>query len=107
MGKTHHRWTAEEKAALVGRFKASGLSQTAFAKKVGVSGNSISNWRRLDREDQLPTKGPDLIPVRVTPPRSAEARPMEVVLRNGRTLRVPAGFDEEELVGVIKVLEGC
>ena len=29
MGKNRHRWTAEEKAAVVRRFKASELSQTA------------------------------------------------------------------------------
>ena len=107
MGNNRHRWTAEEKAAIVGRFKESGLSQSAFAKEVGVSGNSISNWLRLDREAQLPTETADLIPVRVRPPKPVDTLRVEVVLRNGRALRVPQTFDEQALVRLIAVLEAC
>ncbi len=107
MGKNRRRRTAEEKAAIVRRFKASGLSQEAFAKQIAVSGNSIGKWLRLERQGHLLSEPQDLIPVRVTPSRSANAVPLEIVLKNGRTLRVPAGFDEQALVRVVTVLERC
>jgi transcriptional regulator with XRE-family HTH domain len=44
------RRTAEQGSALVRRYEASGMSQTAFAEREGVSVNTIRYWLRKRRD---------------------------------------------------------
>jgi len=44
------RRTAEQGAALVRRYEASGMSQAAFAEREGVSVNTIRYWLRKRRD---------------------------------------------------------
>lgn len=44
------RRTAEQGAALVRRYEASGMSQAAFAEREGVSVNTVQYWLRRSRD---------------------------------------------------------
>ena len=49
---------------------------------------------------------PSFLPVRVVEPGVTEAaRGVEIVLQQGRTVRVQSGFDRKTLVDVLAVLE--
>jgi hypothetical protein len=58
----------------------------------------------LKRRDQ---PQPAFLPVRILPDRAEPTSGnIEVVLANGRAVRVSAGFDPQTLVGVVELLEG-
>jgi transposase len=89
---------------VLARWKQSGLSVRAFCRAEGVSEPMFYWWRReLPRRDQAK---PAFLPVHVLaqaePPRACG---IEVVLANGRCLRVAAGFDPQTLVQLVAVLE--
>lgn len=106
MAKRRRRWSRQEKADIVRRFIESGLTQQAFAETLDIHPNLLARWLRLAREGELPDPTPVLLPVRIPAPRPG-ATPLEVVLRNGRRVRVAVDFDEETLGRVIGVLEQC
>ena len=75
----------------------SSVSVAAFCKREGVSPASFYYWRRrLQSAD-----GPQFVPVRVT-----TAAGVEVVLGNGRIVRVPAGTDAGWLRDLFAAAEG-
>jgi len=84
----------------------SGESVQAFAKRRGISAWTIYDWRRRfggsrRRARRTVTKS-TLIPVRVdTGATSAVSFAIEL---NGVVVRVPAGFDEAELVRLVRAL---
>ena len=75
----------------------SSVSVAAFCKCEGVSPASFYYWRRRLRA----ADGPQFVPVRVT---SAVA--VEVVLGNGRIVRMPAGTDVDWLRELFAAAEG-
>lgn len=89
---------------VLARWKRSGLSVRAFCEAEGLNSMTVYWWRReLARRDQ---SRPAFLPVRVL----AEATEpstigIEVVLANGRSVRVGAGFDPRTLVRVVELLE--
>ena len=89
---------------VVDRWKRSGLAVPAFCRREGLNQATFYRWRwELKRRDQ--TK-PAFLPVRVLvekpePPSGG----IEVVLANGRCLRVGVGFDPRTLVQVVTLLE--
>ena len=112
--RRRRRWTSEQKLALVAEVEGSGGSLARVADRHGVSRSLLFEWRRQLHDDAMPgiTRAPaparNFAPVRVIedgsvrgstalpmapPARSAgRARPpvpiIELVLRNGRVLRV-------------------
>ena len=112
-------WTTEQKLALVEAAMRPGSSVAGVADRHGVSRSLLFEWRRQAREGTMPglvRTGPEvaskLVPVRVVedpPPRpqapgsSRPERParsgatVEVVLRNGRVLRVSEAVAPEVL----------
>jgi transposase len=87
------------------RWRHSGRSVKAFCRAEGVSTPAFYAWRR--RLDQPQPKKPAFLPVHVVadvldPPAT---RDIEVVLANGRCLRVGPGFDPTTLVKLIDLLE--
>ena len=119
------RWTIERKLALVEEASRPGASVSALAGRHGMSPSLIFTWRRQLREGTMPGvvgAAPGvltLVPVRIveeatTPPR-AETRPrperpakaatIEVVLPNGRMLRVPETIRPEVLGRLAAALE--
>ena len=93
---------------VLARWKRSGLSVRAFCRAEGVNEPKFYSWRRelLRRDQPQPDPKPAFLPVRVVadPPELATGG-VEVVLANGRCVRVGIGFDPHTLARVVAVLE--
>jgi hypothetical protein len=89
----------------IGEWQASGLSVRTFCQRRGLTVSSFYAWRRvLQRRD---AERATFVPVQVV----ADAVPtqtsaLEVVLTDGRMVRVPRGFDAATLRQLLAVLEG-
>src|SRR3954471_4883239 len=97
--------------SVVARWKRSGLSVRAFCRAEGVNEPKFYWWRReLLRRDQpqpQPDSQPAFLAVRVVDDKpESPALGVEVVLANGRLVRVTAGFDTQTLLRVVELLEG-
>ena len=90
---------------VLARWQRSGLSVRAFCRAEGVNEPQFYWWRR--KLSQVETREPAFVPVHVvTEELSAPApRDIEVVLANGRCLRVGPGFDPHTLVTLVNLLE--
>jgi transposase len=90
---------------VLARWRRSGLSVRAFCRAEGVSEPAFYWWRR--RLDQVDHKKPAFLPVHVVADEARETATggIEVVLANGRCLRVGPGFDPDTLVKVVDLLE--
>lgn len=89
---------------VITRWKRSGLSVRAFCGAEGLNPMTFYRWRReLGRRDQ---PQPPFLPVHVLA-ETTEPSPVgiEVVLANGRSVRVSAGFDPRTLMRVVELLE--
>src|SRR5262249_37718247 len=86
------------------RWKRSGPSVRAFCRAEGLNQGSLYWWRRgLDGRAQ---PQPAVLPGRSIPQRDKPpALSLEVLLANGRSVRVGPGFDPQTLVRVLKLLE--
>ena len=87
------------------QWQASGLSVREFCARNGLATASFYHWRRV-LERRAPER-PAFVPVQVvadTPPSQASA--LELVLADGRALRVAPGFDATTLRRLLAVLEG-
>jgi transposase len=124
------RWTLEQKLALVEAVSRPGSSVAAMADRHGVSRSLLFEWRRQIREGTMPgvvraDAAPALVPVRIVedaPPKETPRPPMssrrsterpgksaamvEVVLRNGRVLRVSETIAPEVLGRLATALDG-
>ena len=90
---------------VVDRWRRSGLAVPAFCRREGLNQATFYRWRwELKRRDQ---PKPTFLPVRVIAdkPAAPAGGSIEVVLANGRCLRVGAGFDPHTLVQVVALLE--
>jgi hypothetical protein len=89
----------------LGEWRASGLSVRAFCDRRGLAIPTFYAWRRtLERRV---AEAPAFVAVQVV----ADAAPvpasaLEVVLADGRAVRVAPGFDEATLRRLLAVLEG-
>ena len=98
----------QEVDRLVRRFKQSGLSQEAFARSVGIHPMTLGHWVRKDRRRPARRKSRKhtLVPVRIQNAQTTSSTAgLEVVLENGRVIRVVPGFDRETLVELIALIE--
>lgn len=86
------------------RWEKSGLTRVEFARREGVNPSTLGWWRSILNDSR---QAPELSFVEVALPEvtSAASAHLEVVLVNGRTVRVPAGFDAGELRRLLDVLE--
>ena len=103
----------------VERWQDSGLTAKEFAAELAVSPNSLTFWKwKLRREGsrQVDASSKTMKPVvKATEPKFLQlvparddateaAVPLEVVIRGDIVVRVPSGFDEQALVGVLRSL---
>src|SRR5215831_8867317 len=100
------RWSEAEARLVVSASQASGKSVLSFAREYGLQPSGI--WRWSARLQEESTGGMRFHPVRRVEPEPLDPRPgtIEVVLLNGRRVRIPPGFVAEDLVRVLEVLEG-
>jgi transposase len=120
------RWTTGQKLALVEEAMRPGSSVAGVADRHGMSRSLLFEWRRQAREGTMPglvraePEAPALVPVRVfdevptsKPPSPRQDRPsrpgatVEVVLRNGRELRVAEAIEPEVLARLAAALDGA
>jgi hypothetical protein len=94
----------------VTRWRESGLTAREYAAQIGVNANTLANWHyKLRREAVTPAASLQFVEVTsggavaATP---ATHDPYEVVLTNGRAVRVPSQFDADGLRRLLDVLEG-
>lgn len=89
---------------LVAAWRTSGLTQQQFATRRGIAASTLSWWScRLRREGR---RGSRLLPVRVVDAVPRGPVEFRVELAGGRTLHVPASFDDGALRRLLLVLEG-
>lgn len=124
------RWTLEQKLALVEEVSRPGASVAAVADRHGMSRSLLFEWRRQVREGTMPgvvraEAAPVLVPVRIVedtarkeaarPPLSSRRPPdrlgksaatIELVLSNGRVLRVSEAIAPEVLGRLAAALDG-
>jgi transposase-like protein len=110
--RKEHHWRQ-----LLARYQHSGLTVRAFCSREGCSEPSFYAWRReLAARDQQATsaqrpnaKSPPaqraFVPVHIVADDMSASRCLEVVLRSGHLLRVPAGCDVAWLRQLIAQLE--
>ena len=103
----------ELRARLVAEMMAGG-SVSAISRRAGICTSVLHRWhRRARREAGLPvaSAAARLLPVRVAapeaarPPAAPAAPVLEVVLGNGRVLRVPPGADPAVVARMAAALE--
>jgi transposase len=111
------RWTAAEKLRIVEESLAGDASVAEVARRHDVHPNLLHLWRRQARtgvRSVAPDDGSRFVPVAVATGDSVTAvtvngaglGPMiEVVLRNGRLLRVPEGVAPARAVALADALE--
>ncbi|HEX3694332.1 MAG TPA: hypothetical protein VH374_02990 [Polyangia bacterium] len=97
------RWRAEDAAVVLSRLESSGLSVPEFAARERLEPQRLYRWR-AQVEGTLAAARSKAAPfVEI---KTAATACIEVVLRSGHTLRVPAGFDGDTLRQLVTVLEG-
>lgn len=94
---------------LIERWQHSGLSVRAFCQRHQLATPSFYNWRRRLRQyDGLAnheTSAAAFLPIHVRPDDTDTRASVELVLANGRCLRIPRGFDAAHLREVLRTLE--
>ena len=119
MVRNNRYWSRREAVVVLARLADSGLEIAGFARQHGIPNKRIRRWK-----EKLPSRpaliaheaGTDaeltipLVPVRVVEesiePKRHTVSPSQLeVVRGGRSVRVPAGFDDETLARVVTVLE--
>src|SRR5258705_2734928 len=104
------RWTSEQKLQIVGESLAAGAKVAAVARRHDVHPNLIYGWRRQMRNGVLsasPAGGVQFVPVTVAAAPGFGSEPaIEVVLRNGRVLRVSDGVAPTRAAALAEALEG-
>lgn len=85
-------------------WQSSGLTVRAFCARHRLAEPRFYAWRRLLRQRQRPVTRFVPVHVRATP-EPATDQVLEVVLADGRRLRVPPGFDAATLRQVLAVLQ--
>ena len=89
----------------IGEWQASGLSVRAFCQRRGLTVASFYSWRRVLQ--RRAAEKATFVPVQVLPDAvPTQTSALEVVLTNGRTVRVAPGFDAATLRQLLAVLEG-
>ena len=90
----------------IGEWRASGLSVRAFCDRRGLATPSFYSWRRVLQ--QRAAEQAAFVPVQVVadaPPAPASA--LELVLADGRVVRVAPGFDAASLRRLLAALAGA
>ena len=102
----HRYWREADARVMVEAWRHSGTSLSAFARRYEVHGKRIARW--ASRLEASPRRAVRFHPVRLVPAAGRD-RPggaaLEVVLPDGRSVRVLPGFAAADLQQVLRVLE--
>jgi len=90
----------------VDRQANSGQSVRAWCHRQGLKESAFHWWRRELARRDAEKPSPSFVPVQVTEDRPAHgASQIEIVLTDGRCVRVAGSVDRQMLAGVLDVLE--
>jgi transposase len=118
-GERRRSFSAEEKVRLVAESLQPGETVTTVSRRHGICTSLLHRWRRAAR-GEVPSRRavrPRLLPVRLVAPNAGltastpppvpdiAPAPIEVVLRNGRVLRVTATTDLAAVARLAAALE--
>jgi transposase len=113
------RWTAAEKLRIVAESRSAGLSIAEFARRHDVHPNLVHVWRRQAQTGELSVAADgeaNFVAVSVAGESSAAGliadeagvgTVVEVMLRNGRVLRLSEGVAPGRAALLADALEGC
>jgi hypothetical protein len=88
----------------IDQWRVSGLSVRAFCAQNGLAQASFYAWRRV--LERRAAEQPAFVPVQVVPVATpTHASALELVLADGRTVRVASGFNATTLRQLLAVLE--
>lgn len=112
MTQTRQRRTPTERKSIVERWQQGGQSAGEFAKQEGLNASSLYLWRKQlkaasDREPRKTPKKPAFSELRLTTSAQAPVGHIEVVARNGRTVRVCGDVSMRALQQVLAAVEQC
>jgi len=117
-GERRRRWTTAEKLRLVADSLSAGLSVAEFARRHDVHPNLLHVWRRQAQTGELsvaPAGEAGFVAVsiageggmaRLAGEASGVGSVIEVMLRNGRMLRLPEGVAPRRAALLADALEG-
>lgn len=118
-GERRRSFSAEEKVRLVAETFQPGETVTTVSRRYGICTSLLHRWRRVAR-GEVPSRRaakPRLLPVRLVAPNAGPTAsmpkpvpdiapaPIEVVLRNGRVLRVAVTMDLAAVARLAAALE--
>ena len=112
-------WREEQARVVLEAWAASGQSMAAFARRHGLAVKRLRWWKRwlmpttTSAHDEGDALDGTFVPVRVVGDEVATepvvdvgaAERLEVVVRGGRVIRVPDGFEPRTLARVVQTLE--
>jgi transposase len=108
------RWSEDQKLAIVMEVGVDGTTVAEVARRHDVTRQHIYQWRReLRRKGLWPSSG-ETVFLALDPPAEdlaveATASPdvtvVEIVLRNGRELRLRGGMSDDDLARLIRLVE--
>jgi hypothetical protein len=98
-------WREAEARIVVEAWRSSSETLSAFAKRHGVAPRRLTRW--VSRLQESKEGSLRFHPVRLVdrPLESGDRAPIEIGLGGGRCVRVPRGFETEDLRRVLAVLE--
>ena len=106
-------WSDADKICVVEESHQGHWQVSATARRHGICRSLLTIWRRQYRNGELASEiGPAFVPVQVAADRDTPLRhpppdvQLEIVLRNGRHLRVPSSVDPDAWARLLPVLEG-
>jgi transposase len=118
VAETRRRWSKSEKLAIVAEASVPDVNVSAIARRHGIQPSLLFRWREqfadvANGAEELPSThsdpGPLFVPVKLPPIAAAtpqqSACTVEILLRNGRRVRVRASIDARALKRIVDVLE--
>ena len=114
---TRRRWSEDEKQT---EALQPGVNVSAVARRHGIKPSLLFRWRKLAKNDAKPEPAPAFLPVSLTAPAkshdticdhitgdapAADSR-IEIVLANGRRVRVGPGVDMNALKRILDIADG-
>jgi hypothetical protein len=100
------RRVSPQQRSHVRAWKKSGLTARQYAKQKRISHWSLYTWATSLNRQTTHDEAPTFLPVEVVEV-PALVEPIDLVLGNGRVVRVSCGFDSTTLSRVIEVAEGA